>query len=146
MARRAPADVRQQYRILAAREAGREGRPRRALSELQAIQALPRWSGLWALAAAESERSLNGPQAAYDRLVPVDPDNFPDLAPDLVRTRSELLFALHRPAQALDELTLLGAGFAQGDTETAGFTWSLLKGLPGSTVNGRRSGRSTRVD
>ena len=127
MARRAPAGMRQQYRILAAREAGREGRPRRALSELQAIQAVPRWSGLWALAAAESERSLNGPEAAYDRLAPIDPDNFPDLAPDLVRTRSELLFTLHRPAQALDELTLLGAGFAQGDAETAGFTWSLLK-------------------
>ncbi len=117
----------QQYRILAAREAGREGRHRRALGELQAIQTLPRWSGLWALAAAESERALNGPQAAYDRLAPVDPDSFPDLAPDLVRTRSELLFALHRPALALDELTLLGAGFAQGDAETADFTWSLLK-------------------
>ena len=112
---------------MAAREAGREGRNRRALSELQAIDPGIEWIGLWSLAAAESERMVSGPDIAYERLAAIDPDRYPDLAGDLLRTRSELLFALHRPAEALQDLTLLGAGFAEGDIESAGFTWSLLR-------------------
>ena len=127
MVRRAPPQARQLYRILAAREAGREGRNRRALSELQAIDPGVEWIGLWSLAAAESERMVGGPDVAYERLAAIDPDRYPDLAGDLVRTRSELLFALQRPAEALQDLTLLGAGFAEGDVESAGFTWSLLR-------------------
>ncbi len=127
MARRAPVQTRQQFRILAARESSREGRHRRALNELQAIQPEAQWTALWALAAAESERAVAGVQAAYDRLAAIDPDGFPELAPELLRTRSELLFALQKPAQALGELTLLGAGFLPGDMQTAGLTWSLLR-------------------
>lgn len=112
---------------MAAREAGREGRNRRALSELQAIDPGAEWIGLWSLAAAESERMVNGPGAAYERLAAIDPNRYPDLAGDLLTTRSELLFALQRPAQALQDLTLLGADFAAGDVESAGFTWSLLR-------------------
>ncbi len=127
MVRRAPARDRQQYRILAAREAGRGGLHRRALDELLDIEPFPQWLALWALAAAASERALEGPRAAYDRLAGIDPGEFPDLAPDLLRARSELLFALQQPAQALAELTLLGAGFGQADVTTAGLTWSLLR-------------------
>ncbi|MCY3940907.1 MAG: penicillin-binding protein activator [Gammaproteobacteria bacterium] len=127
MVRRAPPQARQRYQILAAREAGREGRNRRALSELQTIEPGAEWIGLWSIAAAESERMVNGPRAAYERLATIDPKRFPDLAGDLLRTRSELLFALQMPAQALEDLTLLGAGFAAGDIESAGFTWSLLR-------------------
>ena len=127
MVRRAPPQARQRYQILAAREAGREGRNRRALSELRTIDPDAEWIGLWSVAAAESERMVNGPRAAYERLAAIDPQRFPDLAGDLLRTRSELLFALQRPAQALQDLTLLGAGFAAGDAESAGFTWSLLR-------------------
>ena len=126
MMRRAPPQARQQYQILAAREAGREGRNRRALSELSAIEPDAEWIGLWSLAAAESERIINGPGAAYERLSAIEPDRYPDLAGDLLRTRSELLFALQRPVQALQDLTLLGAGFAAGDVDSAGLTWSLL--------------------
>ena len=127
MGRRAPAGERQQFEILAAREAGRGGRYRRALDELQNIEPLPQWFGLWALAAAESERFLQGPRAAYDRLEGIDPGGYPELAADLLRTRCELLFALQRPAQALGELTLLGAGFGEDDIGTVGLTWSLLR-------------------
>ena len=127
MVRRARARERQQYRILAAREAGRGGLHRRALDELRDIEPVPQWLALWALAAAESERALEGPQAAYQRLAGIDPGGFPELAPDLLRTRSELLFAMQRPAQALAELTLLGAGFGEADVKTAGLTWSLLR-------------------
>ena len=128
MVRRAPPAMRQQYRILAAREAGREGRPRRALNELNSIEPRPEWVGLWSLAVAESERLVDGTEAAFDRLAEIDPDQFPDLADDLIRTRSRFLFALQRPAQALAELTRLGASFAATDAESAGFTWSLLRG------------------
>lgn len=127
MARRASNSDRNRYRILAAREAGRVGRHRRALEELRAIEPLPRWLGLWSLAAAGSERVLMGAQAAYDRLSGLDAEGFPDIARDLIRTRSELLFALQRPAEALGELTQLGADFSEGDESTAGFTWSLLR-------------------
>ena len=127
MVRRAPPQARQRYQILAAREAGREGRNRRALSELRTIDPDAELIGLWSVAAAESERMVSGPRAAYERLAAIDPQRFPDLAGDLLRTRSELLFALQRPAQALQDLTLLGAGFAAGDAESAGFTWSLLR-------------------
>ena len=127
MARRAPPRARQQYQIMAAREAGREGRNRRALSELQTIEPGTEWIGLWSLATAESERMVSGPGAAYERLAAIDPNRFPDVAGDLLRTRSELLFDLQRPAEALQDLTLLGAGFAAGDTESAGLTWSLLR-------------------
>lgn len=127
MVRRSPPQARQQYQILAAREAGREGRNRRALSELQAIQPGAEWIGLWSIAAAESERMINGPGAAYERLAAIEPTRFPDLAGELLRTRSELLFSLQRPAEALQDLTLLGAGFSAGDVESAGFTWSLLR-------------------
>ena len=126
MARRAPPRARQQYQIKAAREAGREGRNRRALSELQTIEPGTEWIGLWSLATAESERMVSGPGAAYERLAAIDPNRFPDVAGDLLRTRSELLFDLQRPAEALQDLTLLGAGFAAGDIESAGLTWSLL--------------------
>ena len=127
MARRAAISDRNRYRILAAREAGRAGRHRRALEELRAIEPLPRWLGLWSLAAAASERVVTGAQAAYDRLSDVDPDGFPDIARELIRTRSELLFALRKPAEALGELTRLGADFSEGDDSAAGFTWSLLR-------------------
>ncbi|MCY3988735.1 MAG: penicillin-binding protein activator [Gammaproteobacteria bacterium] len=127
MARRAPPRARQQYQIMAAREAGREGRNRRALSELQTIEPGTEWIGLWSLATAESERMVSGPGAAYERLAAIDPNRFPDVAGDLLRTRSELLFDLQRPAEALQDLTLLGAGFAAGDIESAGLTWSLLR-------------------
>ena len=127
MARRAPPEARQPYRIMAAREAGRAGRHRRALSELGDIQPGAEWIGLWSLAAAESERRVNGADAAYQRLAAIDPNRYPDLAGELLRTRSELLFALQRPAEALQDLTLLGAGFAAGDVESAEFTWSLLR-------------------
>ena len=127
MVRRAPARERQRYRILAAREAGRGGLHRRALEELRAIAPPPQWLALWALATAESERALEGPRAAYERLAGIDPGEFPELAPDLLRARSELLFALHRPAQALGELTLLGASFGEAGAQTAGLTWSLLR-------------------
>lgn len=127
MARRASSRARQPYQIMAAREAGREGRNRRALSELQAIDPGAEWIGLWSLAAAESERILSGTGVAYERLAAIDPNRYPDLAGELIRTRSELLFALQRPAEALQNLTLLGAGFAAGDVESAGFTWSLLR-------------------
>ena len=126
MVRRAPVRERQHYRILAAREAGRGGLHRRALNELLDIEPAPQWLALWALAAAESERPLEGPRAAYDRLAGIDPGEFPELAPELLQARSELLFALQRPAQALSELTLLGAGFGQADVKTTGLTWSLL--------------------
>ena len=112
---------------MAAREAGREGRNRRALSELQAIDPGAEWVGLWSLAAAESERVVSGPGVAYERLAAIDPNRYPDHAGDLLRTRSELLFALQRPTEALQDLTSLGAGFAAGDVESAGFTWSLLR-------------------
>ena len=127
MVRRAPPAMRQQYRILAAREAGRDGRHRRALSELGSIEPRPEWRPLWSLATAESERLVKGPDAAFERIADIDPDRFPDLADDLLRTRSQLLFALQRPAQALAELTRMGAGFAAGDVENTGFTWSLLR-------------------
>ena len=127
MVRRAPPQARLRYRILAAREAGREGRNRRALSELQAIEPGAEWIGLWSIAAAESERMVNGPRAAYERLAAIEPTRYPDLAGELLRTRSELLFSLQRPAEALQDLTRLGAGFAAGDVESAGFTWSLLR-------------------
>ncbi len=122
MARRAASDDRIRYRILAAREAGRDGRRRRALDELQAIEPPPRWLGLWSLAAADSERMLRGAQAAYDRLAGIDAGAFPEIAGELLRTRSELLFTLGKPARALGELTRPGAeGF------TASFIWSLLR-------------------
>ena len=127
MVRRAPPQARQRFQILAAREAGREGRNRRALSELQAIEPDAEWIGLWSIAAAESERVVIGPLPAYERLAAIDPRRFPDHGGDLLRTRSELLFVLQRPAEALQDLTLLGAGFAAGDVESAGFTWSLLR-------------------
>ena len=131
MARRAPAATRQQFQILAAREAGREGRHRRALSELGSIEPRPEWIGLWSLAAAESEQQVNGPRAAFERLAQINPDRFPDLANDLLRTRSRLLFALRRPERALADLTRLGAGFAAADAGNSGFTWSLLRDYRG---------------
>ena len=127
MVRRAPPTARQRYRILAAREAGRGGRNRRALSELEAMDPGEQWFGLWSLAVSESERALSGADAAYQRLAPLDPRRFPELAGELLKARSELLFALNRPSEALQDLTLLGAGFAAEDTDSAGFTWSLLK-------------------
>jgi len=127
MARRSANAERVRYRILAAREAGLDGRHRRALDELLTIEPAPRWLGLWSLAAARSERVLEGAQAAYERLADIDPERFPNLAGDLVRTRSELLFALQRPAEALVELTRLGADFSEGHESTAEFTWSLLR-------------------
>ncbi|MCY4156261.1 MAG: penicillin-binding protein activator [Gammaproteobacteria bacterium] len=127
MARRSANAERARYRILAAREAGLDGRHQRALDELLAIEPPPRWLGLWSLAAAGSERVLEGAQAAYERLANIEPENFPNLAGDLARTRSELLFALQRPAEALGELTRLGADFSEGHESTAEFTWSLLR-------------------
>ncbi len=127
MVRRASDPGRNRYRILAAREAGRGGQHRRSLEELLAIEPLPRWLALWSLATSASERVLTGPQAAYDRLAGIDAQSFPDVAGDLIRTRSELLFALRKPAEALGELTRLGADFSEGDDSAAGFTWSLLR-------------------
>jgi len=127
MARRSANAERVRYRILAAREAGLDGRHRRALDELLTIEPAPRWLGLWSLAAARSERVLEGAQAAYERLADIDPERFPNIAVDLVRTRSELLSALQRPAEALVELTRLGADFSEGHESTAEFTWSLLR-------------------
>ena len=127
MARRSANAERVRYRILAAREAGLGGRHQRALDELLAIEPPPRWLGLWSLAAAGSERVLKGAQAAYERLAHIDPQSFPNLAGDLARTRSELLFALQRPAEALVELTRLGADFSEEHESTAEFTWSLLR-------------------
>ena len=127
LGRRASDPDRNRYRILAARELGLGGQHRRALEALKALEPLPRWLGLWSLAAAASERVSSGAQAAYDRLADIDPEAFPDLAGELVRTRSELLFALRKPAEALGELTRLGADFSQGDDSTADFTWALLR-------------------
>ena len=127
MVRRSPPAMRQQYRILAAREAGREGRHRRALNELESIRPRPEWMALWTLATAQSERVVHGPEAAYERIADMDPDRLPDIADDLLRTRSRLLFALQRPAQALADLTRMGAGFAAADVGNTGFSWSLLR-------------------
>ena len=127
LARRAASAERAYYRIMAAREAGRDGFHRRALDELQSVEAPPQWLGLWSLAAAESERPLNGSQAAYIRLAAIDASRFPDLAGELVRARSELLFDMGRAGEALDELTRLGADFSEGGERTAEFAWSLLR-------------------
>ena len=125
---RGPANTeRIRYRILAAREAGLDGQHQRALGELLGIKPPPRWLGLWSLATAASERVLEGARAAYQRLADIDPESFPDIAGDLARTRSELLFALHKPAKALSELTRLGADFSGGDGSAAEFTWALLR-------------------
>ncbi len=127
MARRAADPGRNRYRILAAREAGRAGRHRRALETLEDIEPLPRWLGLWSLAAAENERILTGAQAAYARLAGIDPTDFPSIAGRLIRTRSELLFALRQPVEGLDELARLGANFSERDGGGASFAWSLLR-------------------
>ncbi|WP_446830610.1 penicillin-binding protein activator [Candidatus Foliamicus sp.] len=127
MARRAANADRNRYRILAAREAGRDGSHRRALDELRRIEPAPPWLGLWSLATAESEQVLDGPQAAYNRLSNVDPGDFPNLAAELIGTRSELLFAMQRPSDALDELTRLDAGVAPEGDARLSLVWSLLR-------------------
>ena len=127
IARRAANADRNRYRILAAREAGRDGSHRRALDELRRIEPAPRWLGLWSLATAESEQVLDGPQTAYNRLSNIDPGDFPALAAELIGTRSELLFAMRRPADALDELTWQAADFASGGDAGLNLVWSLLR-------------------